>query len=241
MDRHRLVERVRSEIETQGWPRVVVFLIVTLSGICGFLVSYALLSAGMGSMPLRYGLAGASAYLMFLALLAVYIRLRRSDEGLVEGRDGVDFFNGVDATADGGEAVARFAGGRSGGGGASAAWGEPSHAASTGRGSWFDGDLDVGWVLVAIAAVLAGAIAVTYVIWVAPALLAEVLVDAAIVSTVSRHVNRLERRDWTATAIRRTWIPAAVMIITLVIGGWALQQIAPEAKSIGPALRSVSN
>jgi hypothetical protein len=82
--------------------------------------------------------------------------------------------------------------------------------------------------------------AVGYALWAAPALLAEVLVDALIVGTVSKQMGLLERRDWTATAIRRTWFPATVMILMLVVGGWALQQAVPDARSIGPAVQALA-
>ena len=95
-------------------------------------------------------------------------------------------------------------------------------------------------MLLALAAALAGLIAIGYIVWAAPLLLAEVLVDAAIVSAVSRQLVD-DRRDWTATAIRRTWLPATIVVASLVVGGWALQKIAPDAKSIGPALRAIAN
>ena len=112
-------------------------------------------------------------------------------------------------------------------------------ATSGDGGSWFDADADAIWVLVAVAALGAAGLAVSYILWIAPALLAEMLVDAIIVGTVSRQMGLLERRDWTATVIRRTWLPAAVIVLTLMLGGWALQQAAPEARSIGPAVRTL--
>jgi hypothetical protein len=63
-----------------------------------------------------------------------------------------------------------------------------------------------------------------------------VLVDAAIVATISRKLEATEKRDWTATVLRKTWVPATVVVMMLMIGGWGLQQSAPDARSIGPAL-----
>ena len=82
-------------------------------------------------------------------------------------------------------------------------------------------------------------IAIGYVIWIAPALLAEVLVDATIVSAVARSVTRVERRDWTATVLRRTWLPATALILAVVVAGYALQRVAPDARSIGPAVQTI--
>ena len=234
---------MRDHLEATGWPRVVAAVIVGLAGIAGFLVSFALLSAGVSSMPVRYAVAGASAYLAFLVLLGVYVAAKRGRDESLTGGDAIDLldFTGPSPSlrSIGGNSP-HFAGGHSGGGGASAQWGSASSAKTSGGSSWFDGDIDFGWVLLALAAALAGLIAIGYIVWAAPLLLAEVLVDAAIVSAVSRQLVD-ERRDWTATAIRRTWVPATIVVASLVLGGWALQKIAPDAKSIGPALQSLAN
>ena len=240
LERAHLVHRLHQHLERRGRPRLELFLLVALSGLVGFLVSFGLLGAGVVSMPLRYGIAGAAAYLAFLCLLAVYIRRKGRLDGARDGLDALDAVSVMDPQfAGGADQVAAFAGGRSGGGGAAASWDGAAVEGSGGR-SWMDADLDVGWILIAVAAAVGGLLAVGYVVWTAPALLAEVLVDALIVSTVSRQVGRVERRDWTATALRRTWLPATLTIATLVVAGWALQHAAPDAKSIGPALRTLA-
>ena len=237
--RTRLIERLRRHLEARGWPRVVLFVIVALSGFAGFIVSFALLSAGMSSMAWRYGLAAGTGYVAFLCLLALYVAWKRrlGDFGPEEA---VDLAQWMDLRfPTGTPQPSYFTGGRSGGGGSSSSW--DGAATSGGGGSWFDADADGIWVVVAVAALAAAGLAVSYVLWIAPALLAEVLVDAIIVGTVSKHVGLLERRDWTATVLRRTWIPATLMIATLMIGGWALQQAVPDARSIGPAVQALTS
>lgn len=240
MNRETLVARMRGRLEWGGWPRVVVFLLVLAAGATGFLMSFVLLSAGYESMALRYGIAGVSGYVAFLALLGAYVMWQR--RFAFDRPDALDAMNLLDAggsfgtsLVDATNSVGRFAGGRSGGGGASGSWGSAS-ADSGAR--WFDGDVDLGWVLIAAAVALAGVLAVGYVVWAAPVLLAEVLVDALIVGAVSRRLTD-DRHDWTVTAIRRTWLPATILIATLVVAGWALQAAAPEARSIGPAVRAI--
>ena len=49
------------------------------------------------------------------------------------------------------------------------------------------------------------------------------LVDAVIVATISRKLEATEKRDWTATGLRKTWVPATVLVTMLMIGGWGLQ------------------
>ena len=222
--RDRLVERIRQHIEQQSYPRFEAFVLVSLAGMCGFIVSFALLSAGMTSMPIRYAISGLSGYVAFLALLGVYIAWKRRLDADIDVADAPDVVRHVDPSLPSSDR------------GASDSW----SASDTSSGSWLDGFDDLGWIVLALVAAVAGLIAVASIVWAAPTLLAEVLVDALIVSSVSRHLADSERRDWTTMAIRRTWIPAAIVIIALVVGGWALQQAAPEATSIGPALKSLS-
>jgi hypothetical protein len=237
MHRSQLIERVHRHLEERDWPRFMLFLMIAAAGFAGFIVSYGLLGAGMDSMALRYAVAGTTGYAAFLALLGVYVIWKRGG-GEVEG-DLFDAASEFDVRFPGSSSTPTyFSGGQSGGGGASSSWGSGS-SGSSGGSSWFDGDVDFGWVLLVLAAAAAALLAVTYIVWTAPALLAEVLVDAVIVSAVSKRLGSIERRDWTATAIRQTWLPAAIMIGTLAVAGWALQKAAPETKSIGPAVQAI--
>jgi hypothetical protein len=202
-------------------------------------------------MPLRYAIASASAYAVFLALLRVYITWKRRLEAEIDAVDALDAVSHLEPwrLPAGRPGDGTFAGGRSGGGGQSASWGESQVEPTSSSSSWFDGDADLGWLLLAVVAALAGVIAIGSIVWTAPVLLAEVLVDALIVSAVSRRLADgraclaeadRRRRDWTMTAIRRTWLAAAAVIVTLTAAGWALQHLAPNAVSIGPAVRAIT-
>src|SRR5687767_7453502 len=72
--RHRVIERIRRELELRGYPRLQMLLLVSLTGGAGFLASYALLHAGVETLSWRYGLAVAIAYLFFLLLLWLWLR-----------------------------------------------------------------------------------------------------------------------------------------------------------------------
>lgn len=234
---------MRANLEASAWPRVELSLIIGLSGIAAFLISFSLLRAGLDSMALRYGLAGAAGYLAFLGLIAVWIAWKRHGfEPDLDLEGGHHLLDGIDVGSNvfGVRGPTSFDGGRSGGGGASGSWMESrSGGAGGGGSSWGDelGD-SLGLVIVIIAAVIGGLLAIGYVVYLAPVLLAEVLVDAVIIAAISRRVAAADRRDWTATVLRRTWFPALTLIAILVAGGWALQKLAPEARSIGPALET---
>ncbi len=49
-----------------------------------------------------------------------------------------------------------------------------------------------------------------------------------------------DRRYWLTGAIRRTWLQAGAVAFFFGVAGFALQQVAPEARSIGPVIQQVS-
>jgi hypothetical protein len=52
-----------------------------------------------------------------------------------------------------------------------------------------------------------------------------------------RRLKKAAQGNWLSTAIRGTWGLAMLTAGLLSLIGWALQSMAPEAQSIGPALR----
>ena len=228
-------------------------LIVTLAGGAAFLFSVAALWFGVDAMWIRYPLAAASGYATFLLLIRGWIAWHRRASSHATGRS--DRADLVGHTADlvdigladislptripnAAESV-MFAGGRSGGGGAGVSWAGSSKSVS----SPFDLDVDVDdlWpIVLAVVCVLGAAIAIVWVIYSAPVLLAEVAVDAAIVSGVYRKLKKREPAHWAMTVVRHTALPAVAIIIFATLAGYALQKIAPEARSIGGVMRSVT-
>ena len=102
-------------------------------------------------------------------------------------------------------------------------------------------DLDDGlWLARRAACAVAGLVAIGYVIYMAPVLLAEVALDAAIISVLYRRLRRDEQGHWLTTVFRHTWVPAVVLVVFAFVAGFALQQAAPDARSIGAVLQSFS-
>ena len=89
--------------------------------------------------------------------------------------------------------------------------------------------------------VAGGAVAIGYVIYAAPLLLSEVALDAAVASTLYRRLRKDDVSHWAVTVLRRTWIPAAAIMLFAALGGYALQRVAPEARSIGGVVRALRN
>jgi hypothetical protein len=218
--RERLVEKVKARMAV---PRVQMMLLLGAAGGAGFLASYGLLQLGLDRMALRYPLAVGIAYLMFFLLLRLWLGFQDDpDEYSLDGLDvAVDV---ADAGLDLGSAAPMPASGPSG---PSLDLGVP--------------DFDEGIFLIVLAAVAAVVLgAVVYVIYLAPLLLAEVLVDGVLLVGFYKRLKRSEPEHWALCAVRRTWIPAIIVAVTFFFAGVIFQSLAPEARSIGGVWQSVS-
>ncbi|HSF43561.1 MAG TPA: hypothetical protein VLT87_27455 [Thermoanaerobaculia bacterium] len=265
--REELVEKVKKRLERYSLPRLQMSAILALTGATGFLSSFVLLKLGVDSMALRYPVAVALAYGVFLLLLRIWLRLQRDSWQSADLPDVVDL---GEAVLDGAGSLARGAGrfagggGNFGGAGASANFDAPpatlamtppspapavravpkSGGGGKGGGFNFGFDLDEGGLLVLVAVLVIAVTsmgAVIWILWTAPALLAEVLVDGLVMTGLYRRLkNAPEPEYWLASAIRRTWIPAAVVALLFSFSGYLLQKAVPEARSIGAAWRAVS-
>lgn len=269
--RQRAVGRAERLLARRAWPRAQMTLILLATGCAGFLVSFALLRAGLTLMWLRYPVAILSAYAVFLLLLRLWLaaQSRRSDfNDLGIDLTGVDL-SGVDlpdvvgrrggAAADlGFGGAGDFAGGGAGGavdGGTQAAAGLFSSGGGTAGGGGSGGgglldnlniDLDFddegcGVVLAVVAlalAILAGLVVSFYVVWAAPALLAEILVDGLLVAGLYKRVKGVERRHWLRAAVRRTIVPVVLTVVSFTAAGYAMQRAVPEARSVGEFWRA---
>lgn len=232
-------------------------LVVTLAGVAGFLTSAGLLWTGLTLMPVRYGVASLVGYGLFVSLVNRWLNrtARPPENSVVETAADVIDVPGV-VFRGGGRLAEKattglFKGGRSGGGGASASFDAggvgsspvipvPMPASSRSSGSsWMpDVDLDDDAVkflpIIAVVAIAIGLFAAGSVIWSAPQLLAEILVDAAVAGGAYR---RLKSTDLTGGVIKRTWKPMLAIFLTVVCLGAAGHYLKPGADSIGDFLR----
>jgi hypothetical protein len=155
-------------------------------------------------------------------------------------------------------------GGDFGGGGAGGSWGEGAGAAlhqaapaydaggaatGGGGGGWLpDLDFDVDsegcvFFLLALALVVAGTLAALYVVYAAPLLLAEILVEGVLLSGLYRGMKRARYvgGDWLGAAFRRTWLAVLLTLVAFSAAGYFLQRAAPRARSIGEAWSMVGS
>jgi hypothetical protein len=255
--RAALVAEIRTRLLRESFPRITIFVIVAIAGGCAFLFSAVTLWLGLHSMSVRYGLAALVAYLTFTALIRAWIAWQRGRLEPDLDLPGIDF----DLPSAKVDVPSLFTGGRSGGGGATASWsalrGEargpvavrvvaPPPAAGSametaGRGVAKAFDADDLWPVVLAAILALGAIvSVGFVVASAPTLLAEVALDAGLMSTVYRRLRRQDAGHWAGAILRRTWLPALAIVVFAAGAGYALQLAAPEARSIGGVIRSLA-
>jgi hypothetical protein len=87
-------------------------------------------------------------------------------------------------------------------------------------------------------ALLGGLLALGFVVYSSPVLLAEVLLDVAIVGALYRKNQRHERGHWAAGVLRRTYKPMLVLAVFAAVFGFAVQSLAPEQRTLGAVLEA---
>ncbi len=229
--RHQIIERIRRELERRGYPRLQMLLLVSLTGGAGFLASYALLHAGVETLSWRYGLAVAIAYLFFLLLLWLWLRTD------LENYDGFE-----DVLVEIADAVPARRGDSSG------PWENttseplvelPDVPGMPDVGAVADADefaIPLGILLVVVAVVVTVLTASLSIVYSAPILFAELLLDGVLAATLYRRLRRLDSRHWLQSAVRRTFVPFAITALLMMAAGWGLSVYAPTARSLGEVL-----
>lgn len=266
-DQERTIREVRDLLQRRTSPRLHMLALVTVTAACGLLSSYILLHVGVTRMFIRYPLAVGLAYVAFLGLVAIWLRrfhLRAHDSRRANSR-GIEFdvvelpIDAMWGSAPRSRAsVPTFGGGGDfSGGGSSGSWSNattnivtansapPSLTGGSGgsAGGGWDLDLDEGalWLIpVAIIGVVAFSVLV-YVVYIAPALFAELLLDVGLAAGLYRRLANVERRSWLTTAIRNTAVPAFFVAALLALSGSIMQAVYPDVVSVGGVVHHVLN
>lgn len=228
----RLLVRVQGHLRRRGLSRGIVSGIMFVTALAGFLASVLLLKAGLAQMWLRYPLAVLIAWGVFLGLVRIWVELERStmrmDEELVRG-DSLE--DNQDATRESvwrGKTpeshLDRWQG-----------WGNLldflSHFLE------FEGCLAVAAILAAVAMATGAALAIGSMILQAEALLAEVLLDAVLITALYQRLRKKEFDWWTSGVLRHTIKPVLMIMGCLIIAGIFAHYYAPEAHSVGAVWR----
>jgi hypothetical protein len=243
--RSQLIHRIRHQLEEGGYPRLQMLLLVALTGGAGFLGSFALLTFGVDSLASRYPLAVGIAYVAFLLLLWVWLRTAPDD---YQGIDEVvsDVIAALPDTAAG---TPHYMGGGAhfGGGGASGHWDATSSSdplvelpdVPIPNVDVADADewaIPLAVIVVVVGLVLTVLLASASVVFSAPILFAEMIVDGVLAATLYRRLRQMQSRHWLHSAIRRTVIPFAMTAALMSVAGWGLSVYAPGAQTLGEAI-----
>lgn len=248
--------RVRAWLEQRFLLRLHMFFILGGTYLAGLAATKLLLMGEVNHLPLRYAVAVFAAYLAFLALIRLWLWYVRHDPLDFSG-DGVDLFSnlGGDA-ADAAAAEFGGGGGSFGGGGASGSWGAGDTVAlpaktmnvkggGGGRSSWSIPDVggDEGCVVIVILAALIALLFVAgiYLIWSAPAILAEAAFEALLAAALARRAKKIDRPGWVGVVWRATVWPFAAILVLSIALGWAVQHKCPEAKRLRDAFACPSD
>jgi hypothetical protein len=245
--RARAVQRVKDRLVRESFPRIQMVLLVSLTGGFGLLASFVMLQFGVDSMALRYPLALAVAYLFFLFLIWLWIRTNADD--YMDAPDIIELMPSSIRTG-GAPDFSGGGGGNFGGGGASGSFDAPTlpvegtdaapfEAIGDTVGAAADAD-ELAIPLIVIVLAVGIAVASVYVVYIAPLLFAEVMVDGALSYVLFRRLRGPDQRHWLSSAFRRTVLPFAATAVFLVAVGAAMAAYAPGAKSIGQVMKHSS-
>lgn len=235
LTRERLdgIRRIREQLETTGYPRLQMLLLVTLTGGAGWLASFTLLHAGLLALGWRYLASFAVAYGVFLLLLWLWLRTRAEDYSQFSD------LPGPSGSSEHGHAMAVDGGAHAGGG---VPHSSPEGAALPGDalGEAFGAAAQAELLAVPLLLLLAGAVllgSIAFLVASAPGLLAELLLDATLSLGLYRRLRQLPRsRHWLRTALRRTAWQFALTALLVSGLGWGLGLYAPQAHTLGEVL-----
>ncbi len=224
-DPNRLRGRARRALkkyfDKKRSPRFVLGLVILLTGLVGFGLSYVMLRAGMTSMGIRYPLSIFGAYAAFLGLIRIWVEVERrhfdpEDPELLEdlASDEVEYEQVGTSRQD---------------------------------SSWLDWmdfssglDGDVGALPLLLIGVIIGLIVLLIsAIGGAPLLIAEIFIDAVLAGLLYRRLRIPVNEHWLGTAIRKTWLYVGGAAVLMAIAGFCLDHMAPQSDSLGKAIKEL--
>jgi hypothetical protein len=242
------VNRILEKLQKENFPRIQMSFLVLITLGMSLLISYSLLSMGINSLWLRYFCTCIGAYGIFLFLLWLWIRTRIED---FSGLENISELPSVDLSSINLSAnlVELGSGGEFGGGGSSSSFGESPEVESSffqsvdnpvveavgaaGEAEEFAVPLIILILLVTVI------LSSVFVIYSAPILFAELLLDSLLAAGLYKKLRGAEESNWFPTAIRRTIIPMLITTFVFTLSGYILQSYLPKANSLGDAIKMI--
>lgn len=242
---------VRADLVHRRWLRWHAFWLGTLCFLCGWALSTSLMHAGLERLSVRWGLALAGCYLVYLVLLRLWCEwLLSRDEGEPDPPlDAIDALSPAHGDM-GAPSMTSGGGGDFGGGGASGSFdvGEGGSAVGDVAGGVLEaaGSADEGIVVVVplavvigVAALIAGALGFAVFGLFGIEVLLGVAVEIAFAATGGALAFRAGREGWLQHATARTAGPLVAILVICVALGAAIDHWLPQASSLPQAIRAL--
>lgn len=253
--RESQLAKFRAAINRDSYPRLEMLMLVSFTGLAGFLASYGLLNLGLNTIWLRYLVSIGVAYVVFLALLGVWLawkttNLREAAAEVSNPLEGVDIISDIpfflNSAKTGNSTVFQGNGGSFDGGGASGDYiSDTSPNSENGEiiGEAFGAaaQAEEGAIpLIVIGALILGLfsifIATFSIVSSAPILFSELLVDGMLSASLYKRLKGIDSHHWLESAIKRTFWPFFFATLTFVVVGWTMEYFVPNAHSLGEIL-----
>jgi hypothetical protein len=237
-NRRKQLKKFQESINRDSYPRLEMILLVSLTGFAGFLTSYGLLMLGLDTIWVRYLISVGIAYVVFLALLGVWLawKTTKSNEILEDSADVVDLLTDIPLSAK--TSNAGSFGGNGGtfdGGGASGNYDGGDVVAET-FGAVAQAE-EGAIPLVVIGALLLGLFSIFIIAFSivssAPILFSELIVDSMLSASLYRRLRGLDSHHWLESAFKRTFWPFFFTALTFSIVGFLMAYFVPDAHSLG--------
>lgn len=239
--RRQRIARTRQDLIQQSYPRLQMLLIVTLTGGVGFLSSFVLLHAGFETLWQRYFFAFVAAYLAFLLFMWLWLNTNARN---------VDFSSVDSSTAQSSIEISGGGGGDAAGGGAGDSFvvlsdSEVSMSSvinETPISGAFESAAEAEEFAIPLMLILCVVLLLCsslFVVYSAPILFAELIVDALLAAKLYRGLKVVPAHHWLSTSIKRTLLPFLLTGMCIVLAGWLMGIYRPEAHSLGEFLMSL--
>lgn len=244
MNRSRFISNIRKRLPL----RLHMTLILMVTSLAGVGASKLLLHFGVGNVALRYPLTVALAYLVFLALVKIWLFLiSEAPARRVVDNIGDAITPNIPLPDLSGSSLSLFSGGGGSfdGGGASDGFGDAVGGAAEAVGDVVGGADEGGFVLVVVLGLLALLLfsvlgGAAYLIWEAPAILSEAAFDALLAASLVKSSRRMNEPDWLGSVFNATWKPFSLILTFSLLAGWAMHHYLPKAQRIADVIRMVT-
>jgi hypothetical protein len=228
-------------------------LILLATFMAGVLASKWMLALGLHNVALRYPITVLLAYMVFFVAIKVWLWIMTDAPVSSSNNTGHNLLGINDFSLPlGEETKPAFAGGGGSfdGGGASGDFGDNLGIVDSGVGSSLGGVGDVvgdafggavndkdGLVLVIVLGALAVLLfsvlgAGIFLVWEAPAVLAEAAFNAVLAASLVRSTKRMNEPDWVGSVFKATWMPFAIVFSMTLVAGSAMHHYLPKATRI---------